>query len=107
MSNTKPVHAHELEAAGEVRWSAKIKDGLLMVTDQASGEETQASAYTIDGPDVRFALPGDNGYRVLRGDQPGAEAFRKVVEKLTNGPSEGDAAPKRASRTGSETSAAS
>lgn len=104
---TKARHAHEIEAAGEVRWVAKAKDGLLMVTDQASGEEMQASAYTIDGPDVRFAFPGDNGYRTLRADAPGAEAFRKVVLGLTNGPSEAEASPRRGSKPSSEASAAS
>jgi len=95
-------HVHELEAAGDVRWTAKAKDGLLMVTDEASGETKQSAAYTVAGDGVRFALPGENGLRHLAPDAPGYEAFRKVVEKLSNGPSETSEAPKSRAKTGSE-----
>lgn len=75
-------HAHELEAAGEPRWKARLsKDGLVMVTDLASGEEYQATAYTVDGSTISFALPGDGGLRQLRSDEPGFEAFKKVIDK--------------------------
>lgn len=74
-------HAHELEAEGEVRWKGRLKDGLLLVTDLASGEEVQATAYTVEGDTVMFALPGDNGLRHLRSTDPGYEAFKKVIEK--------------------------
>lgn len=102
MSNTKPVHAHEFEKAGVARWSARAKDGLLLVTDEASGEEVQSAAYTLAGDGVRFALPGEAGLRHLAPDAPGYEAFKKVVEKLSNGPSEASEAPKSRAKTGSE-----
>lgn len=81
MAEHKVRHAHEMEAAGEVRWSARMKNGLLMVTDEASGEEVQASAYTVDGDGIRFALPGENGLRFLAVGAPGHEAFAAVLEK--------------------------
>lgn len=74
-------HAHELEAAGEPRWRARLKDNLLLVTDLASDEEVQATSYTIDGNTIRFSLPGDNGLRSLQKGEPGFEAFAKVIEK--------------------------
>ncbi len=81
MTERKVRHAHELEAAGDARWSAKLKDGLLLVTDEASGEEVQATAYTKDGEGIRFALPGENGLRLLRRGEPGYEEFEKVLDK--------------------------
>lgn len=84
----KPRHAHELEAAGEPRWSARIKDGLLMVTDNASGIEVQSTAHTVDGSAARFQLPGDNGLRELRSDQPGYAEFVAVLQKLHGGKAE-------------------
>jgi len=89
-------HAHELEAAGETRWSARIDEGQLVVKDNASGEEVAASAYTLEGETVLFALPGENGLRRLEAGAPGAEAFRKVVEKLSAGPAPAKAASKPA-----------
>lgn len=74
-------HAHELEAAGEPRWSARQADGLLMVKDEASGQEVQATAYTVEGDTILFSLPGDNGLRRLAPDAPGYAAFRKALEK--------------------------
>lgn len=81
----KHRHAHELEAAGEPRWTARVKDGLLMVTDNASGLEVQSTAHTVDGSAARFQLPGDNGLRELRSDQPGYAEFVAVLEKLHGG----------------------
>ncbi|GJE78071.1 hypothetical protein [Methylorubrum suomiense] len=81
MAERKVRHAHELEAAGEPRWSARMKDGLLMVTDEASGEEFQATAYTTEGDGVRFSLPGENGLRFLAVGAPGHEEFLAVLEK--------------------------
>ncbi len=106
MSNTKPVHAHEFAKAGLARWSAKAKDGLLMVTDEASGEEVQSAAYTVSGDGVRFALPGENGLRHLRPDEPGYAAFKKAVEELSNGPSEEEPAPKSRGKAASESASA-
>jgi len=74
-------HAHELEAAGEPRWRARIKDNLLLVTDLASDEEFQATAYTVEGNTIRFSLPGDNGLRTMQASDPGFEAFKKVIDK--------------------------
>lgn len=82
-------HAHELEAAGEPRWKARLKDGLVLVTDLASGEEVQATAYTVEGSLISFALAGDGGLRHLRSNDPGYDAFRKVIDKSPiNGESE-------------------
>lgn len=76
-------HSHEMEAKGEKRWGAKVsKEGGLMVTDLASDVETQASAYTHSGGEVRFALPGDNGLRVLASDNPSYGEFAKAIDKI-------------------------
>ena len=75
------MHAHELEAAGKARWTARIKDGLVLVKDEASDEEIQATAYTHDGNTVSFALPGDNGLRSVEQGKPGYDALLKVFKK--------------------------
>lgn len=72
-------HAHELEK----RWSAKVsREGGLTVTDLASGEETQASAYTHSGGEVRFAFPGDNGLRVIPGTDPSYAEFARAIDAV-------------------------
>lgn len=76
-------HAHELEAAGDVRWTARIKDGLVLVKDEASGQEVQATAYTVDADGARFQLPGEGGLRLLRREAPGYDAFAKVLNKAS------------------------
>lgn len=86
-------HSHEMEAKGEKRWGAKVsKEGGLMVTDLASDVETQASAYTHSGGEVRFALPGDNGLRVLASDNPSYGEFAKAIDKI-NGVDEPEKEP--------------
>lgn len=73
-------HAHELAAAGEPRWEARLDKDLVMVKDLASGEEVQATAYTTDGDTLSFALPGE-GLRHLRLGESGYDAFRAVLDK--------------------------
>lgn len=81
-------HAHELAEAGEARWSARVKDGLVLIKDLASGEEVQATAFTVEGATLSFALPGDNGLRTLRKGEPGFDGLEKVLSKALNAPSE-------------------
>lgn len=94
-SKSKPVHSHEFEAAGLARWSAKVgKDGLVSIKDEASGVETQATAWTVDEDAVRFSLPGDNGLRVIEKGKPG---FDEMVKALGKAPE-----PEVSSATGSK-----
>ncbi|KQS75017.1 hypothetical protein ASG32_07940 [Methylobacterium sp. Leaf361] len=77
----KPRSPSALKKAGDPRWSARVKDGIVLVKDMASGEEVQATAYTVDGDAVRFALPGDNGLRQVLREEPGFDALVKVLQK--------------------------
>lgn len=77
----KPRSPAALKKAGDARWTARVKDGIVLVKDMASGEEVQATAYTVDGDAVRFALPGDNGLRQILREEPGFDAFVKALEK--------------------------
>ncbi len=77
----KPRSPSALKKAGDARWTARVKDGIVLVKDMASGEEVQATAYTVDGDAVRFALPGDNGLRQVLREEPGFDAFVKVLQK--------------------------
>ena len=80
-SNFKPRSVSALVKAGDPRWEARVKDGLVFVRDMASGVEAQASAYTIDGDAVRFSLPGDNGLRQVLVGEPGYDALVKALGK--------------------------
>lgn len=80
-TNFKPRSPAALKKAGEPRWSARVQNGIVLVKDMASGEEVQATAYTIDGDAVRFSLPGDNGLRQVLREEPGFDAFVKALEK--------------------------
>ncbi|TXN59385.1 hypothetical protein [Methylobacterium sp. WL2] len=81
MTSFKPRSVSALVKSGDPRWEARVKDGLLLVRDMASGEEKHATAYTIDGDAVRFSLPGDNGLRQILGGEPGYDAFVKALDK--------------------------
>lgn len=77
------AYEHELEKDGKPRWKASVsKDKGLVITDLASDQEFTASAYTHSGGEVRFALPGDNGLRVIEGSSPSYKSLSAAIDKI-------------------------